>query len=158
MVALPRLDHDRPGEYWGGLACQPTNRAEWRFAMGAGQVSTVLLIEDDDSVRKALERLINTSGMECAAFASGESLLARGSVEDATCIVSDLKLPGMSGFELLAELRARGVVSPFIVITAHDTPGLREEAIQRGAAAYLAKPFRGTALIEAVNEVIGLQE
>ena len=74
--------------------------------------------------------------------------------EGAACVVSDLKLPAISGLELLAELRARGGRPPLILITAYDAPGLREEAAQRGAAAYLAKPFRGTALLDVVKAVI----
>ena len=113
----------------------------------------VLLVEDDESMRDAIQRLLDTAGFECGAYAAAEALLARRSVADVACVVSDLKLPGASGFELLAELRARGAPPPFILITAHDAPGLREEAARRGAAAYLAKPFRGTALLDAVKAV-----
>ena len=60
----------------------------------------------------------------------------------------------MSGFELLDELRGRGWWAPFIVITAHDAPGLGDEALRRGAAAYLVKPFRGSALLDAVRASI----
>jgi FixJ family two-component response regulator len=60
----------------------------------------------------------------------------------------------MSGLELLATLRERGISLPFILITAHDSPGLRQEAMRCGAAAYLAKPFRGTTLLEAVRGAI----
>jgi len=105
-------------------------------------------------MREAIQRLLHTAGIGCAAYASAEALLAGGAHEGAACVVSDLKLPGMSGLELLAELRARGRWLPLILITAHDAPGLREEAARRGAVAYLAKPFRGTALLDAVKAVI----
>ena len=71
------------------------------------------------------------------------------------CIISDLKLPAMSGFELLTALRARGARPPVIVITAHDAPGVRSEAERLGAAAYLAKPFAGSALLAAIESVAG---
>ena len=116
--------------------------------------SMVLVVEDDPSMREAIKRLLNAAGVECAAYASAESMLASGHGEGAACVVSDLKLPAMSGLDLLAELRARAGCPPFILITAHDAPGLGEEAVRRGAAAYLAKPFCGTVLLDAVKAVI----
>jgi FixJ family two-component response regulator len=125
------------------------------MAMSTGR--KVLVVEDDDSLRPALERLLNAAGFQVATYASAETLLAEGAAsEGAACVVSDLKLPVLSGFDLLAEMRARGGWPPLILITAYDAPGLREEAARRGAVAYLAKPFRGTALLEAINAVIEL--
>ena len=116
----------------------------------AGQ--KVLIIEDDDSLRPALERLLHIAGFQVATYASAEALLAEDAAADgAVCVVSDLKLPALSGFDLLTEMRARDGWPPLILITAYDAPGLREEAARRGAAAYLAKPFRGTALLEAID-------
>ena len=116
--------------------------------------SKVLLVEDDDSMREAIERLLGAAGFECAAYASAEAMLACGAGLDAVCVVSDLKLPAMSGLELIAELRSRGAKAPLILITAHDAPGQRDEALRRGATSYLAKPFRGTVLLEAVKSAI----
>ena len=117
---------------------------------------TVIVVEDDDSMRNAIERLLKAAGFGCAAYASADALLARGVDEDAVCVISDLRLPGMSGLELLAALREGDISLPFILVTAHDSPGLRQKAMQCGAAAYLAKPFRGTALLEAVRGAIEL--
>jgi FixJ family two-component response regulator len=113
-----------------------------------------LVVEDDDSMREAIERLLSAAGFGCAAYASADALLARGVDEDSACVISDLRLPGMSGLELLAALRERDISLPFILITAHDAPGLRQKAMSCGAAAYLAKPFRGTKLLDAVRGVI----
>ena len=115
----------------------------------------VLVVEDDDSTRQAIERILNASGIATAGYASAEELLAVGPAEGDACIVSDLKLPKRSGFELLAELRARGETPPLILITAHDSPKIRKQAEQNGVAAYLAKPFHGHALVAAVRAVIG---
>jgi FixJ family two-component response regulator len=115
---------------------------------------TVLVVDDDDSMREAIERLLNAAGFGCAAYASADALLARGVDAASACVICDLRLPGMSGLELLATLRERGIALPFILITAHDSPGLRQEAMRCGAAAYLAKPFRGTTLLEAVRGAI----
>jgi FixJ family two-component response regulator len=114
----------------------------------------VLVVEDDTSMREAVERILGLAGFEPRAYASAEALLAAGTAEGAACVVSDLRLPAMSGLELLAALRARGFRAPLILITAYDEPGLAEEAMRRGAAHYLAKPFHGTELLAAVTTVI----
>jgi FixJ family two-component response regulator len=115
----------------------------------------VIVVEDDESMREALARLLGAAGFESPAFASAEEFLATGGGEGAACVVSDLKLPRTSGLELLDALRARGDRTPFVLITAHDQPGQREEAIHRGADAYLIKPFRGTVFLEALRAAIG---
>jgi FixJ family two-component response regulator len=114
----------------------------------------VLLVEDDESLRGAIERLLGLAGFSPVAYASAEALLAGGVGETANCVVSDLRLPAMSGLELLAELRARGWRAPLVLITAYDEPGLAEEATRRGAAGYLVKPFHGTTLLAAVRAAI----
>lgn len=114
-------------------------------------ISKVIVVEDDASMREALGRLLGAAGLECAAFASAEALLASSFDTAVGCVVSDLKLPAMSGLDLLAALHARGARPCFILITAHDAPGLREEATRQGAAAYLTKPFHGAALLAAIN-------
>jgi FixJ family two-component response regulator len=123
------------------------------IAMG-NPTGTVLVVEDDESMREAIERLLDAGGYRCAAYGSADSLLAHGIDVDSACVISDLRLPGMSGLELLAALRERQISLPFILITAHDAPGLREKAMSCGAAAYLPKPFRGTTLLEAVRGTI----
>ena len=123
------------------------------MAMGPGR--RVLVVDDDDGMREAIESLLDAAGFETTAYASAEALLAGGAIERATCIVSDLKLPAMSGLELLTKLRARGACPPVIVITAHDAPNVRAEAKRRGAVAYLAKPFVGSALLDAIESVAG---
>ena len=122
--------------------------------MVAGPGGTVLVVEDDDSMREAIERLLKAGGYGCVAYAMADPLLARGIDEHAVCVISDLRLPGMSGLDLLAALRAKGIALPFILITAHDAPGLRQEALRCGAAAYLPKPFRGTTLLQTVRAAI----
>lgn len=114
----------------------------------------IFVVEDDDSLRPALERLLNAAGWRTVTYASAEALLTDAAAGDAVCVVCDLKLPGMSGFDLLAARRTPGGRPPVILITAYDAPGLSEEAARRGAAAYLAKPFRGTTLLETIEAVI----
>jgi two-component system response regulator FixJ len=113
----------------------------------------VLVAEDDEGMREAIESLLDVAGFEFAGYASAEAVLAGRAVEGSICVISDLKLPAMSGLELLTELRARGARLPVIVITAHDEPGVRIEAERLGVAAFLAKPFPGSALLAAIENV-----
>jgi FixJ family two-component response regulator len=112
--------------------------------MALGQCGKVLVVEDDESMREAIETFLQAAGIETTMYATAEALLAGGADAGAACVVSDLKLPGMSGLDLLAELRSRGGWPPLILISAHDSATLRLEAERQGAAAYLAKPFLGT--------------
>ena len=107
------------------------------------------MIDDDDSTLRALRRLLEEAGLPSAGYDLAEQVLASDDYHDAACLVSDQKLPGMSGLELLAALRARNVTSPFILITAGDSPQVRAEASARGAT-YLAKPFLGPDLLDAI--------
>ena len=115
----------------------------------------VLVVEDDESLREAIERLLGAAGIEARMYPSAEALLANGAAATAACVVSDWKLPELNGLQLFDAIRARGWEPPLILITAHDSPGLREEAERHGATAYLAKPFRGTVLIDAIHAITG---
>lgn len=119
------------------------------MAMGTG--GRVLVVDDDESMREAIESLLDVAGFESTVYDSAEDLLAADGVEDALCVISDIKLPAMSGMELLTKLRARAARPPVIIITAHDAPGVQDDAMRRGAAAYLAKPFPGSALLGAIE-------
>jgi len=115
----------------------------------------VIVVDDDDSLRDAMTRLLNAAGFEPVAYESAESLLDAGLRPDAACVVSDLRLPGMTGLDLVADLAARGALVPVVLITAHDSAGMADFVRQRGAAAYIAKPFRGTALLEVIRSLLG---
>jgi FixJ family two-component response regulator len=121
------------------------------MAIGGGRV---LVIEDDEGMREAIESLLDTVGYATSSYASAEALIAAGTPEDARCIVSDVRLPAMSGLDLITELRARGARLPVILVTAHDSPAQRGEAGRRGAAAYLPKPFAGGALLAAIENAM----
>jgi two-component system response regulator FixJ len=123
--------------------------------MATGSRGRVLVVEDDDSMREAIESLLDAAVVDSVMYASAEALLADGgSACAAACVVSDLKLPGMSGLELLRELRSRGTRPPVILITGHDSEAFRAEAARQGAVAYLAKPFLGSALLAAISNAI----
>jgi DNA-binding response OmpR family regulator len=113
----------------------------------------VLVVEDDASMRRAIRRLIVAARHDCIAFGTAEAMLQSGEAMSADCIVSDVHLPSMSGLELVAAMRRTHCQVPIILITAFDNPGLRLEARQRGAVAYLVKPFGGPELLEAIGQV-----
>ncbi len=113
----------------------------------------VLVVDDDESMRNAVQGLLTETGFANAAYASAEELIAAGRIGEASCLISDFKLPSMSGLELMSELRRQGIQLPVIVITGHDTPGLSQEAALRGAMAYLVKPFSGRELLKTLKEL-----
>jgi len=117
----------------------------------------VLLVEDDGGVRGAIERILRGSGYRVVSFPSAEALLAQLKGAPATsaagCLVCDIRLPGVSGFELHRRLAEVGPVPPWIFITAHDEPGVRFQAAQLSAD-YLPKPFEGRALLAMVARAL----
>lgn len=121
-----------------------------------GNAGAIVVVEDDDSSRQAYERVLCAAGFRAEAFASAETLLESGAVSRAACLVLDIHLPGLSGFELRRELaRAGRVQPPVIFITGHDHAAARAQAEALGAAAYLTKPFAGRALVAAVARAVG---
>ena len=115
--------------------------------------STVLVVEDDDSMREAIATLLGLSGYRTLLYASAEAMLAEDAVDRPLCVISDLNLPAMSGLDLLMELRRRSSPTPVIIITAFDSPSTRQEAMRRGAVAYMAKPFPSAALLTAIHKI-----
>lgn len=121
----------------------------------AASEGRIIVVEDDEGMREAIESLLGAAGFATTSYASAEALLAAGALDGVRCIVSDIRLPAMSGLELLSVLRKRGDVPPAILITGHDTSALRTEAGRRGAAAYLPKPFGAVELLGAITRAAG---
>jgi FixJ family two-component response regulator len=113
---------------------------------------TIGVVEDDPSFLRALGRLLGAAGFRVATFASAEAFLASESVGAMACLVLDVNLGGMSGFDLQRRLVAAGSPIPTIFITAEDDPLTRERA--RSGVAYLRKPFREEALIGAIQQAL----
>ena len=119
----------------------------------AGNETPVLVVDDDKSVLDSLRLLLESAGYQTAGFGSAEALLESGLVENGGCLILDLQLPGMSGFELQEYLSASRTSIPVIIITAHDRSGMEEQALRLGAMAYLQKPFDGQAILEAIQPI-----
>ncbi len=115
----------------------------------------VILVEDDEGLRVALVRLLGARCFDTRAFASAEDALADRDLGQPACLVVDLKLPAMSGLDLVDRLRRRGVSAPVVAITANDEPRVREEVRRRGIEHFLAKPFLGSALVSLLEQIVG---
>jgi FixJ family two-component response regulator len=121
----------------------------------AGIERTVLVVDDSGSVLHSLRLLLESARYRSAGFGSAEEPIESGLVENACCLILDIKLPGMSGFELQEYLTASHTAIPVIFITGHDRPGMEEQALRLGAVAYLRKPFDGQAILEAIKPCCG---
>lgn len=114
----------------------------------------IAIVDDEDSVRKALERLLRSAGMEVETFASGIDFLAGVQSRRIDCVVLDLHMPKVSGFEVQLQLARLGNSVAVVVITGHDTPESQARALAGGAAAYLLKPIDEQVLLDAISAAI----
>src|SRR5262245_46493118 len=115
------------------------------------RLKLVVLVDDDKSMLKSLERLLNASGFDTELFPSAEAYLARADAREAACLVLDIHLGGMSGIELRRRLAASGSAVPVIFMTAFDDENTHDAAIAAGCIACLHKPFPARALIGAIK-------
>jgi FixJ family two-component response regulator len=113
----------------------------------------IAVVDDEDSVRKAVLRVLRAAGFCARGFASGAEFLNSWHFDRPDCLVLDLQMPGLSGMEVQKSLVSAGAQFPIVIITAHDAPSLRDECIRQGAAAYLCKPLDIGALLHAVARV-----
>jgi FixJ family two-component response regulator len=121
----------------------------------APRKTKVIVVDDDASVLKAMDRLLRSAGIQVRSFDSPEACLADEPPDCDSCLIVDYRMPGMTGFDLVKELRRRGSNPPFIVISAHDDPEARQQARDLGAAAYFRKPVDGQALLDAISWATG---
>jgi FixJ family two-component response regulator len=115
---------------------------------------SVALIDDDESVRRSLERLLRAAGMQSFAYPSAEIFLADDHRPHLDCLLLDVQLEGLSGIELRSQLIASGDRTPVIFITAHDEPGTRKQALAMGCAAYFRKTDPGHAVLAAIRQAV----
>lgn len=119
-----------------------------------GEARTVYVIEDDAAVRDSVALILSLAGYQTALYADAEAFLTTWHEGLSGCVLSDLRLPGMSGVQLQAELRARGSALPFIVVTAHGDVATARQAFLADAVDFLEKPFGETQLKEAVEAAL----
>jgi len=114
----------------------------------------VSIVDDDASVRRSVRNLLTSVGFRVQAFASAEEFLQSPQRANTDCLVLDLRMAGMNGLELLQHLQATGSRIPVVILTAHGDDEARQRALQAGAVAFLGKPFRGEALLNAVRTAL----
>jgi FixJ family two-component response regulator len=111
----------------------------------------VAVVEDDESYRAAVQRLLKSAGVPVRSFASAEDFLKSGQQQETGCLIADIQMPGMSGLDLQAKLNAEHCPIPIIFITAHGDEEMRLQAMRAGAVKFLAKPFDGAILLDSVR-------
>jgi FixJ family two-component response regulator len=119
--------------------------------------SVVMIVDDDDSIRKAARRLIRSFGLAVESFASADDFLASGRIDATACLVLDVNMPGLSGLELQRHLSALHYHIPIIFITAFADEAVRVQAVTAGACRYLIKPFEEDELLEGIREALQRQ-
>jgi|SRR5579863_6605336 len=115
----------------------------------------VAIVDDDESVQRALQDLIESDGLSALCFGSAEQFLDSEVRNEAACLIADVRMPGLSGLELQAKLKAERCPIPIIFITAHGDAEMRIRAIHDGAVEFLSKPFDDAVLLEIVHAALG---
>jgi FixJ family two-component response regulator len=114
----------------------------------------VAIVDDDESVQLALRDLIESDGLPAICFGSAEQFLDSVARSKAACLIADIRMPGMSGLELQAKLKAERCRIPVIFITAHGDAEMRIHAMRQGAVEFLSKPFDDAVLLEVVHAAL----
>jgi FixJ family two-component response regulator len=137
------------GDRWVANRCAASSPATTRMSKD----TTVYVVDDDASVRKALTRMFKTLGWRVLAFASGNEFLA-AELTGPACLILDVRMPGLSGLELQEELGARHINLPVIFMTAHAEIPTCVKAMKAGAADFLLKPVAEKTLVETVRQAL----
>jgi FixJ family two-component response regulator len=116
--------------------------------------ATVFVIDDDGEVRASIQRLLKTVGLRGEAFASAQEFLRQNMPEGPSCLILDIRLPGMSGLEVQRKLIDAGLSIPIIFISAHADVDMAVRAMKLGAVEFLTKPFRPQELVDAVQQAL----
>jgi len=112
------------------------------------------VVDDEESVRRALARMLSASHFEVDVFASGQEFLDSLRTRLPDCVILDYQMPGLTGRDVQRQLSLAQIPVPIIVVTAHDQPALRERCLADGAVAYIAKPLQRERLVGLVNDAI----
>nr|WP_315051036.1 response regulator FixJ [uncultured Brevundimonas sp.] len=118
---------------------------------------TIHVIDDDEAARHSLEFLIDCAGLKVRGHPSADAFLAASPALDHACIVTDVRMPGMNGIELVAELARRGCPAPVIVITGHADVPMAIQAMKAGVSDFIEKPFSDDAILDAIRSALARQ-
>ena len=122
--------------------------------MKAADIPTVFIIDDDLSMRRAIQDLVESVGLLAESFATGGEFLRRGRTTSPSCLVLDVRLPQMSGLDFQNRLAETGMQIPIIFITAHGDVPMSVKALKAGAVEFLTKPFRDQDLLDAIQQAL----
>ena len=114
----------------------------------------VAIVDDDASVRATTGSLVRSLGYLVNLFASAEEFLRSNHLDDFSCVIADVQMPGMSGVEMHAQLLALGCHVPFVFVTAFPDERFRAQALGAGAVCYLTKPFDGDRLVQCLQTAL----
>ena len=114
----------------------------------------ISIVDDDESIRKGLGRLFRSVGFDVDGFASAEEFLNSGDLQGSSCLILDLRMPGMGGLELQSRLLAGNCRIPVIFLTANGDEQARAQALKAGAIDFVSKPFNEESLIRDVNKAV----
>ena len=114
----------------------------------------VAIVDDDESVQRALQDLIESDGLSALCFGSAEQFLDSEARNKAACLITDVRMPGLTGLELQAKLKAERCPIPVVFITAHGDAEMRIHAMREGAVEFLSKPFDDAVLLEIVHTAL----
>jgi FixJ family two-component response regulator len=114
----------------------------------------VAIIDDDEAVRVATSSLVRSFGYDTCVFASAEDFLASGMAAEASCLITDVQMPGIGGMELQRILAARSCPVPIVFITAFGSEAIRKRALAAGAFGFLEKPFDGDTMVRCLQDAI----
>jgi len=115
---------------------------------------TVFVIDDDPSIRRSIQGLLKSVGLRSEAFNSAQEFLARRGVDAPSCLVLDVRLPGLSGLDFQRQLADAGMQIPIIFITAHGDIPMSVKAMKSGAVEFLTKPFHDQDLLDAIQQAL----
>src|SRR5271166_4911241 len=122
--------------------------------MSIGDVTTVFIIDDDAGVRESIKDLVESVGLHAESFATAQEFLSRDRRGGSSCLVLDVRLPGISGLDLQHELRRTGINIPVIFITGHADVPMTVAAMKSGAVEFLTKPFREQDLLDVIQRAL----
>src|SRR5579864_36393 len=120
--------------------------------MTAGNTPTVFVIDDDPSVRRSIEGLLKSVGLRSQSYASAQQFMCNSATDGPSCLVLDVRLPGVSGLDFQRQLADAGVHIPIIFITGHGDILMSVKAMKSGAVEFLTKPFNDQDLLDAVHQ------
>jgi len=125
-----------------------------QLTANVSKTDLVVIVDDDELVRQALESVVKAAGFTTQTFGSAEDFLDSIPLNSTTCLILDVRLPGMSGIELQRRLRAKNSGIPIIFVTAHGDASTRDRAMEDGAARFLNKPVRRQTLLDAIHAAL----